>query len=1001
MKEDFALPLREALSLYRRSPGIGDDRIRIYQRAELWQIYSENSGINFLIKFQAFTSKRLKDDELKYGSLLCISNDGFKTFAFATITNTDKRSNLMIDVRIESGVEVLLGRSPSCRYVVAECVAYFEAYRHVLQGLQQVESTTPFQRYIVRVKKEMRAPAYVIKREQQGHEYNFQSHYVDKQDNSDESNHSANTTKKPTATLTDSSSWPSAAELGLNESQLEAMQHALTSELAIIQGPPGTGKTYVGLKIVKALLANKSYHENSPKVATHGDPILVICHTNHALDQFLEEILKFCGNVVRMGTRSKSTNKKLADHNMKTLKKEDTNNYKEQEHIAKAKKVMINNVDRILEDLDGLERKLHYSSNGILSSKQLQRYMTSKAYKFFQQRRNSMSKWLGCHNLAHCGQCRYVQEGGRCIGDDGDLELYVGDYKTSENRSLSAVDRQVEDVRNELRYTSETAVEGKKYATTHPNQLHKHERWSLYRYWTHQYKEVLRQKFRAKEQEYNQWRDVSQEWTQQKDQMILRRADVIGMTTSAAARLRNVLQNVRPRIIIVEEAAEVLESHIITALNDGCEHLILIGDHKQLRPKTTVHHLATDFHLNISLFERLVRNGLKYVTLKEQRRMCPEISCLLQHIYGDSLRDHDSVREYDDVRGMKHNCFFLDHKNPESLTHHDKQPSYKNDFEANFIVELAQYLIYQRYRTSNITVLTPYGAQVSLLKRTFEDRRLGDVRIATVDGYQGEENDIVLVSLVRSSKIGFLAEANRTCMLLSRAKKGMYVIGNFNTFSNGSTLWQKLVTTMQSHGRYGDALQVYCHNHSDDVAEVKHPNHFKNRPDGCCGKPCDYLLECGHRCSMKCHNFDKAHANVTCRKGCTINHRSNRTARYKSGKQSGTSRSDSPSRKHALAHKNRGMAGASHYRGKPFRTTIDKHSSEKRHSNTRTQEVSSGNRRQSRCSEPNTRACPKRSHSKTTENNHRQSEETSRTNKTLRLNLKCEDDELEEGEILD
>lgn len=76
--------------------------------------------------------------------------------------------------------------------------------------------------------------------------------------------------------------------LKLDDSQMEALQFALTRELAIIQGPPGTGKTYVGLKIIQALLTNESVWQ----ISLQKFPILVVCYTNHALDQFLEGIYK-------------------------------------------------------------------------------------------------------------------------------------------------------------------------------------------------------------------------------------------------------------------------------------------------------------------------------------------------------------------------------------------------------------------------------------------------------------------------------------------------------------------------------------------------------------------------------------------------------------------------------------------------------------------------------------------------------------------------------------
>lgn len=55
------------------------------------------------------------------------------------------------------------------------------------------------------------------------------------------------------------------------------------------------------------------------------------------------------------------------------------------------------------------------------------------------------------------------------------------------------------------------------------------------------------------------------------------------MTTTGAAKFRTILQEVHPRLVIVEEAAEVLEAHTITTLSQACQHLILIGDHQQVR----------------------------------------------------------------------------------------------------------------------------------------------------------------------------------------------------------------------------------------------------------------------------------------------------------------------------------------------------------------------------------------------------------------------------------
>lgn len=80
------------------------------------------------------------------------------------------------------------------------------------------------------------------------------------------------------------SSWPSKETLGLDQSQYDALRLALTKEIAIIQGPPGTGKTFIGWKIAQVLLDNHQRWQ----IEDDCRPILVVCYTNHALDQFLE-----------------------------------------------------------------------------------------------------------------------------------------------------------------------------------------------------------------------------------------------------------------------------------------------------------------------------------------------------------------------------------------------------------------------------------------------------------------------------------------------------------------------------------------------------------------------------------------------------------------------------------------------------------------------------------------------------------------------------------------
>lgn len=111
-----------------------------------------------------------------------------------------------------------------------------------------------------------------------------------------------------------------------------------------------------------------------------------------------------------------------------------------------------------------------------------------------------------------------------------------------------------------------------------------------------------------------------------------------------------------------------------------------------------------------------------------------------------------------------------------------------------------------------------------------------------IDNYQGEEKDIVIASLVRSNKrgdIGFMAQQHRLNVLLSRARHGLILIGNGETFRNspsGGELWMKLFDLMKE--RIYDGLPVVCSQHSYRTNILKTPLDFDLKcPDGGCAEP--------------------------------------------------------------------------------------------------------------------------------------------------------------------
>ena len=144
----------------------------------------------------------------------------------------------------------------------------------------------------------------------------------------------------------------------------------------------------------------------------------------------------------------------------------------------------------------------------------------------------------------------------------------------------------------------------------------------------------------------------------------------------------------------MEEAAQVLEPHIVASLTSGCQHLIMIGDHQQLRPSCNVHLLSTKFRMDVSLFERLIGLGLPVVTLQVQHRMRDDVARLIVPSVYRQLLNHPSTDQYPPIPSMGgRNVFFLDHRGKEEREVGGS--SYFNPFEAKFALHLSLFLFDQ------------------------------------------------------------------------------------------------------------------------------------------------------------------------------------------------------------------------------------------------------------------------------------------------------------------
>ncbi|KAI5619584.1 NFX1-type zinc finger-containing protein 1, partial [Silurus asotus] len=931
LREDFVRPLRDGIRDLLKSQHDEPlrkrhfDDIRVYFDTRLVMPLCTSTGTAYRVQFdpQPLEFVRWENSKrLLYGSLVCLSMDHFKTFLFATVSDRDpkdlRKGQVQLSFSRNSRAQLATIQA-SHSFLMVETTAYFEAYRYVLEGLQeQEEDELPFQRYIVECNPDVHPPAYL-----RAIEKRYDLACIAAEDNKD--------SIKP-FNLLNADAWPTEEQLGLDESQLQALKLALTKELAIVQGPPGTGKTYVGLKIAKALLKNSN-------VWSANSPMLVVCYTNHALDQFLEGIHSFLEKgIVRVGGRSNS--EILKRFSLRELTRESNFRKDLPAHLRKAYYEIHKEMQEAQNHIKKQSSYLECSLRGVINEQFLQKYISDDHWFSL----NQQPEMLG--GFALVGKKQSMVMEWLCLGafqqqtNSGEAENDEGEpgedeelLEIDEEAALIEAERILEDsdpkdrdgrerkrqeetitelseimLAMNLHEANEQPLQGQEQAHGQADQemwqMQRHQkkkikqmvqkelkkseamseeeerqvwnvwhlklkdRWRLYRLWVLRYQIDLRGKALQAERVYQDAAERLTEIRRREDLCVLKHAKVIGMTTTGAAKYRQVLQELGPRLVIVEEAAEVLEAHTITTLSRNCQHLILIGDHQQLRPSATVYELAKNFNLEVSMFERLVNVGFPFVRLNYQHRMRPEIACLLTpHIYSE-LQNHESVLQYENIKGILTNIFFIEHKSHEVEIKDGR--SHQNVHEAHFVVELCRYLLRQDYQPSQITILTTYTGQLYCLRNLMPSSEFSGVKVAVVDKYQGEENDIVILSLVRSNpegRVGFLQIPNRVCVALSRAKKGLYCLGDMDMLSKVK-LWSNILHTLREKGQVGRFLTLSCQNHPGTQTLVSSSKDFSNVPEGGCSKPCEYRLDCGHVCIRMCHPYDADHKKYKCNKTC-------------------------------------------------------------------------------------------------------------------------------------
>ncbi len=248
-------------------------------------------------------------------------------------------------------------------------------------------------------------------------------------------------------------------------------------------------------------------------------------------------------------------------------------------------------------------------------------------------------------------------------------------------------------------------------------------------------------------------------------------------------------------VLIIDEAAQCIEP-LAWALFPFASKIVLAGDPFQL-PPTILSQKASDLGLNISVLERFLPAGFPIYFLPLQYRMPKNIAEFSsQYFYENRLESYKPEMEssllfydtagagYDEQQG-------------------DEGMSLKNEGEA---LAVAKIIEQENLSHEKIVILSPYSGQISYLRESLDK----SIRCSTIDSFQGQEKEIVIISLVRSNadqNIGFLSDYRRMNVAMTRAKEKLILIGDSATLGNDS-FYSSFLDYAEKQGAYRSVWEL-------------------------------------------------------------------------------------------------------------------------------------------------------------------------------------------------
>jgi ATP-dependent RNA/DNA helicase IGHMBP2 len=300
---------------------------------------------------------------------------------------------------------------------------------------------------------------------------------------------------------------------------------------------------------------------------------------------------------------------------------------------------------------------------------------------------------------------------------------------------------------------------------------------------------------------------------------IIEKAQVIASTMVGANN--NYLSGLRYNTVFIDEAAQALEPASWIPVTKA-NRVIFAGDHQQLPPTIKSQEAARN-GLEITLFEKAIKRNQADIMLREQYRMNSVIMNFSSRIFYNNalianekvrnwkIFDEDMALEFIDTAG----CGFFEQIDSETRSSYNPE-------EADLLIKhLGFYLsdlelINKLHELKDIGIISPYKAQTGLIiekiekYKPFSEEVINLLSINTVDSFQGQERDVIYISLVRSNEkgeIGFLTDIRRMNVAMTRARKKLVIIGDSATICN-HPFYNQLLDYVNETNSYRSAFEL-------------------------------------------------------------------------------------------------------------------------------------------------------------------------------------------------